>query len=92
MNRRGFISMLAGVAGAPLVPWRGLAEPLIVLPTPSVLLAAPSLKLLEGLVNLCVCPNDFYTYHIELWPYTTTKAVWDETYKRFPFDKTLLLH
>lgn len=32
MNRRGFISLLAGAAGAPLVPWRGLVEPLIVLP------------------------------------------------------------
>ena len=34
MNRRGFISMLAGAAGAPLVPWRGLIEPLIVLAVP----------------------------------------------------------
>ena len=33
MNRRGFISLIAGVAGAPLVPWRGLIAPLIVLPT-----------------------------------------------------------
>lgn len=32
MNRRGFISMLAGAAGAPLVPWRQVIEPLIVLP------------------------------------------------------------
>lgn len=32
MNRRGFISMLAGAAGAPLVPWRGLDEPSIFLP------------------------------------------------------------
>jgi hypothetical protein len=32
VNRRGFISLLAGAAGAPLVPWRGLIEPLIVLP------------------------------------------------------------
>lgn len=32
MNRRGFISMLAGAAGAPLVPWRGLIESVIVLP------------------------------------------------------------
>jgi hypothetical protein len=32
MNRRGFMSMLCGAAGAPFVPWRGLVEPLIVLP------------------------------------------------------------
>lgn len=32
MNRRGFISLLAGGAGAALVPWRGLIEPTIVLP------------------------------------------------------------
>jgi hypothetical protein len=32
MNRRKFFSMLAGAAGAPLVPWRGLIEPLIALP------------------------------------------------------------
>lgn len=32
MNRRGFISLLAGSAGAVLVPWRGLREPLISLP------------------------------------------------------------
>ena len=32
MNRRGFVSMLLGAAGAPPVPWRGLVEPLIVLP------------------------------------------------------------
>lgn len=31
MNRRGFISLLAGAAGAPLVPWRGLVEPKIFL-------------------------------------------------------------
>lgn len=31
MNRRGFISLLSGAAGAPLVPWRGLIEPVIVL-------------------------------------------------------------
>jgi hypothetical protein len=31
MNRRGFISLLAGAAGAPLVPWRGLVERVIVL-------------------------------------------------------------
>lgn len=40
MNRRGFISLLAGAAGAPLVPWRGLIEPLIVLPPRSRLVAA----------------------------------------------------
>jgi hypothetical protein len=33
INRRSFISLLAGAAGAPLVPWRGLVEPLIVLPS-----------------------------------------------------------
>ena len=32
MNRRGFISLLAGAAGAPLVPWRGIVEPVIFLP------------------------------------------------------------
>lgn len=32
MNRRGFISLLAGAAGAPFVLWRGIVEPLIVLP------------------------------------------------------------
>jgi hypothetical protein len=32
MNRRSFISLLAGAAGAPLVPWRGLIEPVIFLP------------------------------------------------------------
>lgn len=32
MNRRGFISMIAGAAGAPLVPWRGIVEPRIFLP------------------------------------------------------------
>jgi hypothetical protein len=32
MNRRGFISLLAGTAGATFVPWRGRIEPLIVLP------------------------------------------------------------
>lgn len=32
MNRRGFISLLVGSAGAPLVPWRGLIEPQIFLP------------------------------------------------------------
>lgn len=33
MNRRNFVSTLLGAAGAPLVPWRGLINPLIVLPT-----------------------------------------------------------
>jgi hypothetical protein len=33
MNRRGFISLLVGGAGATLVPWRGLVEPLIFLPS-----------------------------------------------------------
>lgn len=33
MNRRGFISMLGGIAGAPLVPWRGIIEPRIMLPS-----------------------------------------------------------
>lgn len=32
VNRRGFISLLAGAAGATLVPWRGSIEPLISLP------------------------------------------------------------
>ena len=32
VNRRGFISVLVGAAGAPLVPWRGLVEPTIFLP------------------------------------------------------------
>lgn len=32
VNRRGFLSLLAGAAGAPLVPWRGLSEPTIFLP------------------------------------------------------------
>lgn len=32
MNRRGFLSLLMGAAGAPLVPWRQLIEPLIILP------------------------------------------------------------
>ena len=35
MNRRGFISLLVGAAGAPLVPWRGLVEPTIFLPPKS---------------------------------------------------------
>lgn len=34
MNRRGFISLLTGAAGAVLVPWRGLSAPLILLPPP----------------------------------------------------------
>lgn len=33
MNRRGFLSLMAGAAGAALVPWRGLSEPRIFLPT-----------------------------------------------------------
>ena len=33
MNRRHFLSTMLGAAGAPLVPWRGLVEPVIVLPT-----------------------------------------------------------
>jgi hypothetical protein len=32
MNRRGFISLLGGAAGAVLVPWRGTVEPVIFLP------------------------------------------------------------
>jgi hypothetical protein len=32
VNRRGFISLLAGTAGAVLVPWRGQVEPIISLP------------------------------------------------------------
>ena len=32
VNRRAFLSMMLGAPGAPLVPWRGLVEPLIVLP------------------------------------------------------------
>jgi hypothetical protein len=32
MNRRNFISVLAGAAGAPLVPWRVLIDPIIALP------------------------------------------------------------
>jgi len=32
MNRRGFISLMGALAAAPLVPWRGLIEPLISLP------------------------------------------------------------
>lgn len=32
MNRRGFISLLAGSAGTVLVPWRGTIEPSIFLP------------------------------------------------------------
>ena len=32
MNRRSFISLLAGGAGTTLVPWRGLVEPRIFLP------------------------------------------------------------
>lgn len=32
MNRRGFISLMLGAAGAPLVPWRGLVHPTIFLP------------------------------------------------------------
>jgi hypothetical protein len=35
MNRRGFISLLAGGAGAVLVPWRGLVKPVISLPPPA---------------------------------------------------------
>ena len=38
MNRRGFISLLTGAAGAALVPWRGNVEPLISLPPRSSLL------------------------------------------------------
>jgi hypothetical protein len=33
MNRRGFISLLAGAAGAPIIPWRGLEKALIFLPS-----------------------------------------------------------
>jgi hypothetical protein len=33
MNRRGFISSLVGAAGMPLVPWRGLIESRIFLPS-----------------------------------------------------------
>jgi|ERR1700761_12583 len=32
MNRRGFISLMGGLAAAPLVPWRGVIEPFISLP------------------------------------------------------------
>lgn len=32
MNRRGFISLLTGAAGAALVPWRGTVEPVVILP------------------------------------------------------------
>lgn len=41
MNRRGFLSMLAGAAGATLVPWRGLKSPVIILP------ARPEMTLAE---------------------------------------------
>jgi hypothetical protein len=40
MNRRLFISLLAGAAGAPLVPWRGLIEPLVILPSRRKLVTA----------------------------------------------------
>ena len=33
MKRRAFISMLLGAAGAPLVPWREIVDPVIFLPT-----------------------------------------------------------
>lgn len=39
MNRRNFISLLAGSAGASLIPWR-LPKPLIVLPARSQLITA----------------------------------------------------
>lgn len=32
MNRRGFFSLMAGAAGAALVPWRGNVEPVLVMP------------------------------------------------------------
>lgn len=61
MNRRGFISLLAGAAGAPFVPWRALIEPVILLPahwhliTISGLyayeLAAPREWLINRLIN-----------------------------------------
>lgn len=35
MNRRQFFSMMAGAAGAALVPWRGSIEPVIILPSRS---------------------------------------------------------
>lgn len=46
MNRRGFISMLAGAAGAPLVPWRGLEKALIFLPN-----ATPKINLRDYLTS-----------------------------------------
>jgi hypothetical protein len=38
MNRRGFISLLAGSAGAVLVPWRGVTQPLISIAKPETLI------------------------------------------------------
>lgn len=42
MNRRGFISLMGGLAAAPLVPWRGLIDPLISLPPRSKLFVWPN--------------------------------------------------
>jgi hypothetical protein len=42
VNRRGFISLLAGSAGAVLVPWRGTVEPVISLPPRSKLFVWPN--------------------------------------------------
>ena len=46
MNRRNFFSLMAGAAGAPLVPWRGLSEPLIILP-PDPLVLVTGLEIIQ---------------------------------------------
>jgi hypothetical protein len=48
LNRRGFISLLAGSAGAVLVPWRAQSAPCIFLPPRSKLSVGPNGTYLYG--------------------------------------------
>jgi hypothetical protein len=47
MNRRGFISMLAGSAGAALVPWRMEISRIIMLGVPDVLVAVSGMEIMQ---------------------------------------------
>lgn len=51
VNRRGFISLLAGVAGAPLVPWRMNVVPRIFLPSLAPLVLVSGLEILQLGIN-----------------------------------------